>query len=457
MKTLKFLLAILFSIAVVACGGGGSSSGGTTPTPTPAPATSSSSSSGAIGVYTNNGATYALTPAAAPAGVGTGTANLLTLPNSGTMVGVATVAHILKTPIATSLKDASGAPAAISGTSLDPANDLGIAFNYYISKISLFKLSTKTEIATYDAKTLNLLGYSGASSVMIAGAVMNPANKTIILATADGLQIVDYTTPTAPTLKKTIPSLAINATTGVEIMENFAFDPALPSGSLIITGGNQSSTDPVMVLVDEKTGTVYRPDTATAALFTVSSYIDSAAVDTNYHVVILADESTGTTFVDLNKLTLNPTAGTYSLPSAAVNRIITYNEMDNLGVESTNHLVMMGAGFGGTSTVVAHLSAPSTALNFDKQVVVTMPSGNDDQGNAVTWFGGYDPHTAGAYLSDSTSPIQPSTSRAIWLSGDGTHIADINLLNVLNGALANPSTYNPMAATPQDIAYFNIP
>jgi hypothetical protein len=179
-------------------------------------------------------------------------------------------------------------------------------------------------------------------------------------------------------------------------------------------------------------------------------------VDTNYHVAILADESTGTTFVDLNQLTLNATAGTYTLPSTAVSRIPTYIKMDNLGIESTNHLVMMGGGCGGTELVAAQLKDPSTGLGFAKEAVVTMPSGTDDQGANVFWVGWCDPHGAGAYITPSDHPTEPNTSLGLWLNSSGDHIAVIDLLGVLDGTLAGGS-YNPTATTPKDIAYFAIP
>jgi hypothetical protein len=446
----KIRVATVFiSVAVLAaCGGGGSD---TPAAVTPAPvATSASSTSGAIGAFTKDGATYSLTPGSTGS-AGAGTANLLTFPNTGNLIGAITVAQLQKTPIQTSLKTAYGTPAPISGTAVDPGNDVGMAFNYNISKISLFRLSTATEISTYDAKTTGGLSYSGASNVAISGAVMDATKKLIILATADGFQMVDYSNVNAPTLVKTIPSLAKSATAGVEIMENFAYDSMLASGPTIITGGSENG-GPVMVLANPVTGAVYKPDAATALLFKISDYIDSAAVDTTYHVAILADESTGTTFVDLNQLTLNAAAGTYSLPAKAVSRIITYYKMDNLGIESTNHLVMMGEGYGGSTIVVAELANPAVKLGFAKEVKFSMPSGKDDQAVPATvyWSGGGDPHAAGAYLDSK------GTSRGLWMSNDGTHIANIDLRKVLDGALAS-SSYNPLTTAPQDIVYFKIP
>jgi hypothetical protein len=449
MRTIKFLLAILFSLAVAACGGGGGGSAAPATTTTTVVG-SSASGSGSTAVFTKNGATYALAPSAA----GAGAVKLLSLPNTGPAVGAVTVSQVSATPITTSLT-------VVNGTSVDPAHDVGMAFNYHDKKISLFKLSTKTEVGTFDTLTANTLSYSGAGSIMIAGAVMNPANQTMIIATADGFEVVNYTNPAAATKLREIPSLAVDPTNGVEIMENFAFDPALPNGGsthpIIITGGDEGGSTPVMVLIDSDTGKVYKPDAATAALFVApSQYIDSAAVDTVYHVAILADESNGTTFVNLNQLTLNATAGTYTLPTAAVKlNTMVYYKKDNLGIESTNHLVMMGGGCGGIDLVAAQLNAPPL-LGFSKEVVVTMPAGVDDKGASVSWYGWCDPHGAGAYLTPSDHPTSPSTSLALWLNSSADHIAVIDLKGVLDGTLAG-GAYNPTATTPKDIAYFAIP
>ncbi|HET6369693.1 MAG TPA: hypothetical protein VFG95_00755, partial [Nitrospiria bacterium] len=365
-----------------------------------------------------------------------------------------TVTQVTSTPIATSLSE-------VNGTSVDPIHDVGMAFGYQEGKISLFKLSTKSEVGTYDTMTNNGLDFSGASGVKIAGAIMNPANQTVILATADGFEIANYTNPAAVSKVREIPSLAVDSTHGVEIMENFAFDPALPVGgtnhAMIITGGNQNNTSPIMVLVDADTGKVYNPDSAAASLFSKEDYIDSAGVDTNYHVAVLADEGTGTTFVDLNKLTLDDTAGTYSLPNNAVLRTTSYVKYDNLGVESTHHLVMMGQGYGGTSLVAGLLKDPALGLGFSKETIVDMPSGVDDKGDTVTWSGAGDPHGAGAYITPSNHPTYTTpTSLGLWLNDTGDHIAIIDLQGVLDGTLSGGG-YDPETTTPKDISYFKIP
>lgn len=442
-RFLKASIAGLFAVAVAACGGGGggttgsntgSSSGGTSSGGV-IPASSSATSSGAVGVFMSNGNRMLTSPPSITSTAATpGAVSLVTLPKTPD----AAVAII---NIATTLG------VRIHGTAVDPANDIGVAFNYGLGKVSLFQLSTTKEIATYDTLAANTLSFSGGTA-KIVGVIMNPANKTMILATGDGLQVVSYATPTVPTLLRSVPSLAVDATTGVEIMENIAFDASLPVGAMIITGGH----DPAMVLVDANTGTAYRPDAATKALFTINQYIDAAAVDTNYHIAVLPDEGTGTTFVDLTKLTLDATAKTYSLPATAVSRITTYYKMDNLALESTNHLILMGAGCGGSTAVVAQLKNPTAGLGFAREAVLHMPTGNDNLGVSTSFYNTCDPHSAGAYLD--TTAATPA-SKALWLSIDG-HVADINLLNVLDGILTG-ILYDPMATNPKDIAYYKIP
>ncbi len=473
---LHFKILALFSLLfVAACGGGGSSSATpaattTTTTTTTATVGSSASSSGSTAVYSNNGATYAVTPTAA-SGVtaGTSQASLVTLPNTGSAVGVTSVTAISSTKITTTLKTSGGSAAAVNGTSVDPVNDLGLAYSYRSTSISFFKLSTATEVKTYDTLTVTNASWSGGSAY-IPGVVMDSSKKYAIVATGDGFEIVNYATATAPVKVREIKSIAIAGGAGkggVEVNENFGYEPSITLGgssrSLILSGGKYSSTGNALELVDVDTGNIYVPDTATKALFTVSSYIDSIAVDTTYHVAVLADEGTGTIFVDLSKLTLGTTADTngyysYTLPTAGVSRITTFNKYTNLAIESTKHLVFMGAGYGGTSFAVGKLANPATSLGFSSVTTtpVNMPSANDDTGTAVYWSGSYDPHGAGAYLTPANHPTYTTqTALALWASGDGTHIAIIDMQGVLDGQ--SVAGYNPTATNPKDIVYFKMP
>lgn len=471
MKRHLSTLALSGLLLLAACGGG---VGGTTAAPAASTPTvgSSASSSGSTAVYSNNGATYAVTPTAA-SGVtaGTSQASLVTLPNTGTAVGVTSVTSVSATKITTSLKTSSGSAAAVNGTSVDPVNDIGLAYSYTSTSISFFKLSTATEVKAYDTLTATNASWSGGSAY-IPGAVMDSAKKYAIVATGDGFEIVDYATATAPVKVREIKSVAIaggSSLGGVEINENFGYEPSITLAgtkrSLILSGGKYSSgsNGNALELVDVDTGYIYIPDTATKALFSVSNYIDHIAVDTTYHVAVLADESTGTTFVDLSKLTLGATADTkgyysYSLPATGVARIITFNKYTNLAVESTKHLVFMGKGYGGSSFVVGKLADPASTLGFSSYTTtpVYMPQGTDNTGATVNWSGSYDPHGAGAYLTPSDHPTYTTqTALALWASGSGTHIALIDMQGVLDGQTV--SGYDPTATNPKDIVYFKMP
>lgn len=448
----KFALALGLTIAVAGCGGGGG--GGAHPVSEAGVIQGSSeAASGSTAVYTEHGVSHAATPGDSIAGFGT--ARLLTLPNTGSMAAHANaVTSVSAAIVTTSLSDVD-----VNGVAVDPANDIGAAYSYDSGLVSLFKLSTREEIALYDTQTMNGIWYTGAIDTKMAGIVMEPSTSTMIITTADGIEMVDYSTPSAPVKIREIDSLEVDAVNGVEIIENFAYDNKLvvsgASYRMLITGGHGPD---VMVLVDTSTGTVYRPDAATGALFTVNDYIDAAAVDTTYHVVVLADEGAGTTFVDLGKLSLDSVNGTYTLPASAVKRITTYVKFTNLAVDSKQHMVMMGKGYGGKEFVVAELKNPAAGLGFSREAVITMPDGTDDQGGTVVWSGSLDPHGAGVYVTDAFNPSYPvPAALGVWVNETTTHIAIINLKNVLDGALEG-APYDPTAKDPiQDISYFRIP
>lgn len=466
-------LAVMGTGLLVSCGGGGGAAATTTTTTTTtATVGSSASSSGSTAVYSNNGATYAVTPtAAASVTAGSSQASLVSLPNTGTAVGALSVASISATKITTTLKTASGSAAPVNGTSVDPVNGVGLAYSYTSKSISFFDLTTKLEVKNYDTLTATTGGWSGGSA-LIPGVVMDGTRKYAIAATGDGFEIIDYATPAASVKVREIKSVAIAGGAnkgGVEVNENFGYEPAITLGgtsrSLILTGGNyySNSNGNALELVDVATGYIYIPDTATKALFTTSSYIDHIAVDTTYHVAVLADEGAGTTFVDLSKLTLGTTLNangyySYTLPTTAVSRITTFTKYTNLAIESTNHLVFMGKGYGGTTFVVGKLANPATTLGFSSVTTtpVSMPSAADNNNATVTWSGSGDPHGAGAYLTPTGHPTYTTqTSLALWASNDGSHIAIIDMQGVLDGQ--SVTGYNPTTTNPKDIAYFAIP
>lgn len=427
-------------------------------------ASSSGSSSGSIGVYTKVGSTFTVAPGGAGAA---GSAKLISLPNSGPRVGAITLG-ITSSLITTSLTT-------VNGTSVDGLHNVGMAFGYNSSIVSIFSLSTLTEIATYNAGTVGVMNFSGASNVKISGAIMDAARQWIILSTADGYDIIDYSTPTAPVRVRLIPSTltAVPPVVGVEMLENFAYDIAIPNGGAPFpalmaggsTGGSTSIGSNLLQIVDASTGKVYTPDVATKAIFTPqASYIDAAAVDAVYHVVLLAEEfSNQQHLIDLNKVIFNTATGTYSLPASgylvlnATGGNSLGNGMTNISIESNGHYVFAGRGFGGTTMSLALLKDPAIGLGFISATTIpfAMPADTDNLGAAVVWLGARDPHGLGSYQTSAIHPTSPNTSLSLWINWTGSHIAVIDMAGVLAGSTV--IGYNPSATVPKDISYFAVP
>jgi hypothetical protein len=389
-----------------------------------------------------------------------GAVNLLRLPNSGSVAASLTETQLSATPIPVSLRS-------VSGTAVDAERGVGLAYSYDEDKVVFFSVPEKREIASYELTTQHDLAFSGGGG-KIVGAVMNPAKQTAILATADGYEVVDYANASAPQKLREIASVAAAGIDGIEINENFGFHPALTVGEtgvdLILSGGRYDEYGAAMSngnsleFADANDGTIYRPDAATRALFVHDSYVDAISVDVNYHVAVLAAEhSNEKILVNLSSLTLDPASGTYSLPATAVAVIATAGfKFTNLAVESNNHLVMMAEGYGGTSLMVGELQDPAVALGFKALTTapVAMPYAVDNENSPVLWSGALDPHGAGAYVTGADHPSKPNTSFGLWASGDGAHIAVIDLRRVLAEQLAQGDAYNPTAVAPADIAYF---
>jgi WD40 repeat protein len=256
----KFAFALGLTIAVAGCGGGGGGEGHPV-SEAGVIQGSSEAASGSTAVYTEHGVTHVATPGDSIAGFGT--VRLLMLPNTGSMAAHSDeVLRVIAATVTTSLSDVD-----VNGVALDPENDIGAAYSYDSGIVSLFKISTRQEIALYDTQTVNGIWYTGAIDTKMAGIVMEPSTKTMIITTADGIETVDYSTPSAPVKTREIASLEVDGANGVEVIENFAYDKNLvisgASHKMLITGGHNPD---IMELVDTSTGKVYRPDAATRDL-----------------------------------------------------------------------------------------------------------------------------------------------------------------------------------------------
>ncbi|MHB1934946.1 MAG: hypothetical protein ACYCR5_11330 [Leptospirillum sp.] len=454
LSRLMILPLMLIFVVLTACGGGSGGGGSASPNPT-ASITSTASSSGAMGVAIVSGATVVATPAAS----GSTSPYLSTLPNTGTLTG-ATVSSAQFVPISV-----PAITTTVNGTNLDPTHSIGVAFSYSSSTVAFFNYSSSAtslnQISSFVVKSAgSALSFSGGSA-QVAGIVLDPTNQWAIVAANDGYEIWSYANPSSPSFVKTIPSSIVAPTNGIDMAENFAYDSIFSVGGtsyrLILSGGdpNTSSTQ-ILELADANTGTVYKPDTSTATNF--SSAIpsgcetDQFGIDTNYQVAILGCEfQANAVLVNLNALTLNSSAGTYSLPASAIKVITTgsNNELDNVAIESATHTVFIGAGGYATPSnqfELGVLSNPSTSFGFSNgPTMVTMP--NTSSSNIIncsiagctpispssSWEAATDPHALAAYQNAS------GDAKVLWMNNSLGYMAVIDLTQVLTSPASPPA------------------
>ncbi len=485
-----FLLAGFLTLSGCGGGGGGGSGGGSTSTSPPPPTVQSSSTyqSGAMGVAVVDGTTETSTPSASS----NGSAYLTTLPNTGAVTGY-TVSSAQFQPI--SVPDLT---ALVSGTSLDCANSIGATYSYNSSVIAFFGFpsncapttSTLTEVGHFNTTSTNTLAFSGANPA-VGGVILDSADKWAIVSTGDGFQIISYSTPSAPTLIKEIPSNVATGT-GIDMAENFAFDPTFNQSGItdpmILSGGYSDSSlygtsydNNSFELADAKTSIIYKPDAATVSNFNAaasafyaahpadvssddpsatSCNTDQIGIDTSYQVVVLGcEDQSFAMLLNLNAITLTAPAtsggdGTYTLPASAITAFLTQNisagyDMDNAVVESNTHTVFIGGGglwTAGDEFVVGVLNNPATKFGFaTAPTLVTMPvtssantqnctfSGCSAISSGITWLGAGDPHANTAYLNASGNAM------VLWMSSAFQGMAVINLTSVLTNPSSPPA------------------
>lgn len=450
----KIKWSYLFSLLPLlsACGGGEWNGSNTPSIPsvitTPHIAASTSFNSGGLGIFTSGGSTNALVPVPSSGG-----ATVLTFPTSGSFLvrsayGSGSSGSTFRTLTLPSLTGSNA-----SGFSVDVASEVGVAFSFSSKVLSFFSLTNFTELGHYtcSASCNASLSFSGAGP-SIGGVVLDPNKKFAIFSNASGYDVLDYTTPSNPTKLRTIPVPSSNIT------ENFGYHPSLTVGnttySMIVTGGYNS-----LELIDASTGKAYTPDTATVTnlggIASGSCAVDHISIDVSYNVAVLGCEFSATKqgfLVNLNQLTLNPTAGTYTLPSTAVYAFsLPAYEMDDVAVDSNNHLAFIGSGgYAGTvGYFIGQLNDPSSSsLGFSKttgSTIGSMPlfSATDVSNCTVTgcsplaiggsWIGWTDPHAIGAFTDAAGNSI------VLWENASQTAISVINMSDILS-----PSTMVPV-------------
>ncbi|WP_434782169.1 hypothetical protein [Ferrovum myxofaciens] len=405
--------------------------------------------SGAIGIFTTGGTSNALIPLS-----GSNGATVLTLPTSGSFIAKAGRAAAAPTGSTFhSLTLPALGTSNASGFSVDISAEVGVAFSFTSKALSFFSLTNFAELGHYTCGTScnTSLSFSGASPE-IGGVVLDPAKKFAIFSNGSGFDVLDYTTPSAPRKLRTISLPSTNVT------ENFGYHPSLSVGgvtySLIVTGGYYS-----LEFVDASAGKVYIPDATTSTklggITSSACSVDHISVDVSYNVAVLGCEFSGTNqgfLIDLNKLALNPSAGTYSLPTTAILPFtLPAYEMDDVAVDSNNHLAFVGSGgYAGTvGYFIGKLNDPRTSpLGFSLTTgssILSMPvfSSTNVSNCTITgctpltiggqWHGWYDPHAIGAF-TDSTG-----NSIVLWENNTKTAISVINMSEIIAGSSLMPT------------------
>jgi len=328
----SFLMAT-FLLGLTSCGGGGGggASGGVG-SPSTAVSNSTEASSGSIGVFISNGnATVAAPSGASSSGSGgnstvtsSNTAYLIALPNAQNSTPSYT--PITCSPVS-----------AIGGINLDTQHSVGVAFDTTSYVLGFFTFTGGSPITVSSCASTTLTSSyqidTSAGSTDVGGVVMDPSIQTAIVETGSGFQFVDYSNPSSPvssSVYHTISSYEASSSKGIDLVENFAYDPYLViggvsykmilSGSGAVSYANGKSDGNLLELADIKTGIVYRPDSQTESFFPTSTSsgcsADAIGIDTGYQVAIIGCEYDGltkpaqtafssiTVLVNLNALTL---------------------------------------------------------------------------------------------------------------------------------------------------------
>ena len=482
----SFLVAT-FLMGFTSCGGGGGGGAGVgAEGPSTAVSNSTESSSGSIGVFISNGNATVAAPSGASSSGSSGSSSTVT--SSGTAYLIALPNAQNSTPSYTPIRCTQ--VSSIGGVNLDTQHSVGVAFDTASYTLGFFIFTGSSPITVSGCATMTLPGSltidTSAGSTDVGGVIMDPSIQTAIVETGSGFQFVDYSNPSSPALSSvyaTIPFFEASPSKGIDIVENFAYDPYLVVGGvsykMILSGSGAvsyaagKSDGNLLELADINTGTIYRPDSQTKASFPIGTIngcsADAIGVDTAYQVAIIGCEydglttSTPSTFsqvtvlVNLNALTLTPSSGTYSLPSSAISSVTLTNSappQNNIFVDSVNHIVMWGDGgdwgSSGSGFSVAKLSDPFTSFGNGivggAAIPATMPAFSSSNtircsvsGCAplptTSWSGYGYPHGSAMYVDSSGNSV------ALWMNQSASFLAMVKANEFLSGVPSNAVTY----------------
>ena len=459
-----YVLVATFLLGFTSCGGGGGGASGAPGSPSTAVSNSTEYSSGSLGVFLSSGNATVAVPTASYSTGSSGNSSSVTPSNTAYLI---TLPNPQNSP---SIQCPN--MSAIGGINLDSQHSVGVAFDTasYTLGFFTFTAGSPPSVSTCDSFLLSSSSSSivtSAGSTSVGGVVMDPSIQTAIVETGYGFQFVDYSNSSNPAISSVyprIPPYSSSSSGGIDLVENFAYDPYLVVGGvsykMILSGSGAvsyykgDSDGNLLELADIKTGTIYRPDPQTKTFFPTGQFngcsADAIGIDTAYQVAIIGCEYDGlqssspstpsliTVLVNLNAMILNSLSRTYSLPQSAISSVtLTPNAppQNNIFVDSVNHIVMWGSGGDwGSSNAnnfsVAKLSDPFTSF------------GNGIVGGAAKlsslqlgWVGYGYPHGSAMYVDSSGNSV------ALWMNQSAQSLAMVKANEILAGNTSTAVTY----------------
>jgi len=238
-----------------------------------------------------------------------------------------------------------------------------MVYDYSQKKVFFINVESGAILGSTEVDVSTTQGFSGGSAYISSG-IPDPIRDGVWLATTDGYWFVDASTYTASATPIALANdQIITENIGADISQNLLFSPNYGAG---YGGGLQ------LVNVDTNKAYSLAQNTwnTTIGLLPGMASADAGAVDTTYHIGIVAPEdSRDLGFIDLSdetKFSFHDANSTFSIVGDINSTITSFNVggpaggypvLSNVAVDSTTHLMLLSAGY---STVigVAKLEEP---------------------------------------------------------------------------------------------------
>jgi len=308
-----------------------------------------------------------------------------------------------------------------------------MVYDYSQKKVFFVNVESGAILGSTEVDVSTTQGFSGGAAYISSG-IPDPVRDGVWLATTDGYWFVDASTYTAAATPIALANdQIISENIGADISQDMLFSPNYGARS---GGGLQ------LVNIDTNKSYSLAQSTwdTTIGLLPGMTYADAGAVDTTYHIGIVAPEDQRSLgFIDLSdktKFSFHDANSTFSIVGDINNTIASfdvggpaggYPVLSNVAVDSTTHLMLLSAGY---STVigVAKLEAPVAGTPWT-------PISKRSYYNGVRGEYSYarDPHAAGVVNS-----VSNSKSYGYILSDDG-YVLQIDMQAFLDANITDPT------------------